>query len=172
MTRNRLLLKKFCPFLPQATFHEHVVSSQRQERQDPNLRQFEGQLSRLVVALSSDCANIQVQRRFDRGTWGFLPTAVADEDESEFEDAARKLTEQWPSGQAHLIVKALLRRFRPRDATSELEFSQALMQLQLGQGEDSSTLFTQIAHLSNRYRIHNYPEQQVTEVSYGHRRRV
>jgi hypothetical protein len=74
------------------------------------------------------------------------------------------ITEQWPSGQAHLIVKALLRRFRPRDATSELEFSQALMRLQLGQGEHPSTLFTQIADLSNRYGIHNHPEQQVIAV--------
>jgi hypothetical protein len=53
-----------------------------------------------------------------------------------------QVTEQWPSGKVRL--KALLRRFRRRDATSELEFSQALMRLQLGQCEDMGS--TNIFH--------------------------
>jgi hypothetical protein len=62
------------------------------------------------------------------------------------------------------IVKALLRRFLPRDSTSELEFSQAIMRLQMEPGEGPSVLFSQIADLSNRYGIHNHPEQQVIAV--------
>jgi hypothetical protein len=45
-----------------------------------------------------------------------------------------------------------------------LEFSQALMRLQLKQREDPSSLFTQIADLSNRYGVHDFPEQQVIAV--------
>jgi hypothetical protein len=35
------------------------------------------------------------------------------------------MTAAWSNGKAHLIVKALLQKFRPHDAMSELEFSEA-----------------------------------------------
>jgi hypothetical protein len=66
--------------------------------------------------------------------------------------------------QSPLDYKALLRRFRPSDATSQQEFSQALMRLQLKQGEEPSRLFTKIADLSNSYGVRDYPEQQVIAV--------
>jgi transcription termination factor NusB len=77
---------------------------------------------------------------------------------------SKGMTDEWPSGKAHLIVRAFLRRFLPRDATSELEFSQALVPLRLESGEEPSDLFSQIADLSKRYGIHNRPEQQVIAV--------
>jgi hypothetical protein len=38
------------------------------------------------------------------------------------------ITAAWPNGKAHLIVKALLQKFRPHDAMSDLEFSEAVIQ--------------------------------------------
>jgi hypothetical protein len=71
------------------------------------------------------------------------------------------MTSAWPNGKAHLIVKALLQKFRPHDAMSELEFSEAVMQMQLHPGDNPTELFSQLADIENRFGIHNYSEQQV-----------
>jgi hypothetical protein len=55
------------------------------------------------------------------------------------------------------------------DATSKLEFPQALMRLRLAPGEEPSVLFFQIADLSNRYGIYNHPEQQVIDLALANR---
>jgi hypothetical protein len=71
------------------------------------------------------------------------------------------ITDTWPNGMAHLIVKALMKKFRPRDALSQLELYESVMQMQLGPGEDPTELFTQLADLENHFGVHHYPEQQV-----------
>jgi hypothetical protein len=62
---------------------------------------------------------------------------------------------EWPSGLAHLIIKALLRKFKPEDATSGLEFIEELNKIRMSPNEDPSTLFTQVGMLQNRYGIYN-----------------
>jgi hypothetical protein len=71
------------------------------------------------------------------------------------------MTAAWPNGKVHLIVKTLLQKFRPHDAMSELEFSEAVMQMQLHPGDNPTDFFSQLADIENRFGIHNYSEQQV-----------
>jgi hypothetical protein len=71
------------------------------------------------------------------------------------------MTTAWPNGEAHLIVKSLLQKFRPQDAMSKLEFSEAVMKMQLHPGDNPTELFSLLPDIENRFGIHNYSEQQV-----------
>jgi hypothetical protein len=71
------------------------------------------------------------------------------------------MTVSWPNGLAHLIRKALLKKFRPCDAMSELEFSEAVMKMKLEPGSDPTEIFSQLADLENQFGVHAYPQQQV-----------
>ena len=71
------------------------------------------------------------------------------------------MTTDYPNGLAHLVIKALMKKFRPKDATSNLEFMRALMRIKMGARESPSVLFTQICTLQNRYGVYNRDEQQI-----------
>jgi hypothetical protein len=50
------------------------------------------------------------------------------------------MTSAWPNGKAHLIVKAPLQKFRPHDAMSELDVSEAVTRMQLHPGDNPTEL--------------------------------
>jgi hypothetical protein len=73
-------------------------------------------------------------------------------------------TMNYPNGLAYLVIKALKKKFKPQDATSNLEFTQALMRIKMQPKENPSTLFTQISALQNRYGVYNTDEQQLIAI--------
>jgi hypothetical protein len=73
-------------------------------------------------------------------------------------------TMDYPDGLAYLVIKALKKKFKPQDATSNLEFTQALMRIKMQPKENPSTLFTQISALQNRYGVYNTDEQQLIAI--------
>jgi hypothetical protein len=46
-----------------------------------------------------------------------------------------------------------MKKFKPQDATSNLEFTQALMRIKMNPKETPATLFTQISTLQNRFGV-------------------
>jgi hypothetical protein len=70
----------------------------------------------------------------------------------------KEFTTEYSNGLANLVVKAILRKFKPQDATRALEFTQALMRIKMNPKENPSTLFTQISTSQNRYGVYNTDE--------------
>jgi hypothetical protein len=73
-------------------------------------------------------------------------------------------TKDYPNGLAYLVIKALLKKFKPQDATSNLEFTQALMRIKMNPKDNPAVLFTQISTLQNRYGVYNTEEQQLIAI--------
>jgi hypothetical protein len=73
-------------------------------------------------------------------------------------------TKDYPNGLAHLVIKALLKKFKPQDATSNLEFTQALMRIKMNPKDNPAILFTQISTLQNRFGVYNTEEQQLLAI--------
>jgi hypothetical protein len=54
-----------------------------------------------------------------------------------------------------------MKKFKPQDATSNLEFTQALMRVKMSPKENPATLFTQISTLQNMFGVYDTDEQQL-----------
>jgi hypothetical protein len=54
-----------------------------------------------------------------------------------------------------------LKKFEPQDATSNLEFMQALMHIKMNPKDNPDILFTQISTLQNRFGVYSTEEQQL-----------
>jgi hypothetical protein len=76
----------------------------------------------------------------------------------------KEFTIDYPNGLAHLVIKALWKKFKPQDATSNLEFTQALMRIKMNPKDNPPTLFTQISTLQNRFGVYNTEEQQLIDI--------
>ena len=50
-------------------------------------------------------------------------------------------TPEWPEGQAHLVVKELMKRYRPLDTVSKIEMRQQLSKIKMRKGSNPSILF-------------------------------
>jgi hypothetical protein len=71
----------------------------------------------------------------------------------------KDFTKDYPNGLAHLVIKALLKKFKPQDAISNLEFTQALMRIKMNRKDNPAVLFTQISTLQNSFGVYNTEEQ-------------
>jgi hypothetical protein len=60
-------------------------------------------------------------------------------------------TEGWPEGEAHLVVKELMKRYSPLDTTLKVEMPLQLSKLKMRKGMDPSILFNTIVSLQNQY---------------------
>ena len=58
---------------------------------------------------------------------------------------------EWPSGEAHKVVAALLKRYMPQDTMTKVELSTKLAQISMTKKQNSSTIFEQIASIRNKY---------------------
>jgi hypothetical protein len=57
----------------------------------------------------------------------------------------------WPGGDAHEVVKALFKKYRPIDTMTLVELREALGQVSMKAKEDPATIFEQISTIENRY---------------------
>lgn len=60
-------------------------------------------------------------------------------------------SDDWPQGLAHLVVKALLDKYRPRDLITRVELRQQMNAISMKKDDDPTTLFEQIAAVENQY---------------------
>lgn len=61
-------------------------------------------------------------------------------------------TTEWPNGKAHLVVKELFKKFRPRDTISRVELRTQLNNVSMEKNDDPATLFEQISKIQNRFK--------------------
>ena len=62
-------------------------------------------------------------------------------------------SEEWPSGQAWMVTKLLLKKYKPTDRISKSELDSDLMNLKLKVENDPATLFEAIAALEVQYEV-------------------
>jgi predicted Zn-ribbon and HTH transcriptional regulator len=60
-------------------------------------------------------------------------------------------TEGWEEGEAHLVVKELMKRYRPIDTVSRVEMRQQLAKIQFKKGMDPALIFEQLTSIQNQY---------------------
>ena len=58
---------------------------------------------------------------------------------------------EWPSGEAHKVVAALMKRYMPHDTMTKVELRTKLSQVSMTKKQNPSTIFEQIASIKNKY---------------------
>jgi hypothetical protein len=105
----------------------------------------------------------QVEARERNSTAVYYLTLAFDSGES-MKFIYKGFTKDYPNGLAYLVIKALMKKFKPQDATSNLEFTQALMRVKMSPKKNPATLFTQISTLQNRFGVYGTDEQQLIAI--------
>jgi hypothetical protein len=59
-------------------------------------------------------------------------------------------TENWPDGEAHLVVRELYKRYRPLDTVSKVEMRQHLSRVKIKEGINPSDLFETLTSIQNQ----------------------
>jgi len=60
-------------------------------------------------------------------------------------------TPEWENGKAYEITKLLLKRYKQDDAINKAEMTKELINVKLGESDDSSELFEEIYRIKNVY---------------------
>jgi gag-polypeptide of LTR copia-type/Zinc knuckle len=60
-------------------------------------------------------------------------------------------TENWPDGEAHLVVRELYKRYRPLDTVSKVEMRQHLSRVKMKKGTNPSALFETLTSIQNQF---------------------
>jgi hypothetical protein len=60
-------------------------------------------------------------------------------------------TENWPDGEAHLVVRELYKRYRPLDTVSKVEMRQHLSRVKMKKGTNPSALFETLTWIQNQF---------------------
>jgi hypothetical protein len=60
-------------------------------------------------------------------------------------------TENWPNGEAHLVVRELYWRYRPLDTVSKVEMYQHLSHVMMKKGVNPSELFETLTSIQNQF---------------------
>jgi hypothetical protein len=63
----------------------------------------------------------------------------------------KAMTAEWPSGKAHLVIKALNEKYRPKDTISRVELRGMLNKVSMNQKEHPSKLFEELHRIENRF---------------------
>ena len=63
----------------------------------------------------------------------------------------KSMTKEWPGGLAHVVVKALFKKFKPENVMTRVQLRQALNKISMKANEDPCTLFEQISTIENWY---------------------
>ena len=72
----------------------------------------------------------------------------------------KAMTSAWPNGLAHLVIKALFKKYQPQDTVTRVELRQMLNKIGMKKNADPATLFEQIASIENRYNTATSQVQQ------------
>ena len=59
--------------------------------------------------------------------------------------------ENWPEGEAYLVVRELMKRYRPLDTVSKIEMRQRLSRIKMKRGMDPSILFETLTSIQNQF---------------------
>jgi hypothetical protein len=59
--------------------------------------------------------------------------------------------ENWPDGEAHLVVRELYKRYRPLDTVSKVEMRQNLSRVKMKKGMNPSELFETLTSIQNQF---------------------
>jgi hypothetical protein len=65
-------------------------------------------------------------------------------------------TADWPNELAWMVVKALHRKYFPKDLMSKIEWRRALNAVSMKKEDDPAILFEQICAIENKYNTDNY----------------
>jgi hypothetical protein len=65
-------------------------------------------------------------------------------------------TADWPNGLAWMVMKALQRKYFPKDLVSKIELRRALNAVSIKEEDDPAILFEQINAIENKYNIINF----------------
>jgi hypothetical protein len=60
-------------------------------------------------------------------------------------------TEGWPEGEAHLVVKNLMKKYRPLNTVSKIKMRQQLARIKMKKVTDPSILFEQLTSIQNQF---------------------
>jgi hypothetical protein len=60
-------------------------------------------------------------------------------------------TEGWPEVEAYLVVKNLMKKYRPLDTVSKIKMRQQLARIKMKKGTDPSILFEQLTSIKNQF---------------------
>jgi hypothetical protein len=60
-------------------------------------------------------------------------------------------TEGWQEGEAYLVVKELMKKYRPLDTVSKIEMRQQLSKIKTKTRMDPSLLFERLTSIQNQY---------------------
>ena len=60
-------------------------------------------------------------------------------------------TKEWPKGAAYLIVRMLMKKYRPNDIMSKVEMRQQLNKVVMKKGSDPANLFEHLAAIEDKY---------------------
>jgi hypothetical protein len=65
--------------------------------------------------------------------------------------ACESVSPEWPSGLAHLIVKAMFSKCQPQDTVNRVELRGRLNKVSIKKGQDPELIFEQISAIKNQY---------------------
>jgi hypothetical protein len=63
----------------------------------------------------------------------------------------KAMTEDWPSGKAHLVVEALFKKYKPQDTVTRVEVRQMLNRVSMKRNDDPAVLFESLSKIENKY---------------------
>ena len=70
----------------------------------------------------------------------------------------------WPEGHANLIVKSLIKKYKPTDIMSKVEMRIEINKVSMKANEDPSTLFTQLSSIEVRYKTAIANEEKMATI--------
>ena len=132
--------KKFCAYATMAKFRS-ILKSER----DPNLP--EKERSEYDESEASEKEAMAIRK--NEMAMSSFATAFTTEGLMNLIHGA--CSEEWPEGEAHLVVKELLKKYRPIDTVSRVELRQQLNKVCMKKGSDPALLFEQLNSIQNQY---------------------
>ena len=79
----------------------------------------------------------------------------------------KSMSDDWPIGLAHLVVKALFAKYRPDDTIAVVEMRHELHQVSMASADSPATLFEQLSGIQNRYKKKNLEDGELIAVVLG-----
>ena len=87
----------------------------------------------------------------NRNSIAMLYLVSAFKSEADLSLAYEAMDDDWPGGQAHLVVTALKEVYQPSDSITEVELYEKLNKVEMKKKDDPKALFEQIAKIKNWY---------------------
>ena len=116
------------------------------EVRDPNLREKE-----VSEFDEEDESNKLARIAIKKNELAMLSFSIAFTSDSAMNILYAACTENWPDGEAHLVVRELMKRYRPLDTVSKIEMRQQLSKIRMKKGMNPLVLFETLTSIQNQY---------------------